>query len=238
MNLCVSNWQSSLTHDTSFSQLSRRRCGLECTLICRSLIRGELFYLSPFPFISLSFVGLDVNKSQILRFMLFSLAFSNPQTSPLGLFVRITECWQGVLEKPKSLFIYHYLLIPTPSSPVRQWIRLICKSQRSLIFCGGFPRLNRLVLIAKVPKQRYEKRKSQWQGRSSERCRGKERRGAARRVAPVGGRRRTVRRSASRARFSSPRVNHEANAAGKFTFVPVCLEPEAREIARYSCTCL
>jgi hypothetical protein len=88
-------------------------------LTSNSLIRCAFFF-SPFFFTLHSFVGPDMNKSQILRFMLFSLAFSNPQTFPLGLYVRITASSQAELQKSESLFMYHYLLIPTASSPVRQ----------------------------------------------------------------------------------------------------------------------
>lgn len=63
-------------------------------LISSSLIQCA-FFLSFFSFTLHSFVGPDTNKSQILRFMLFSLAFSNPQTFPLGLYVRITASWQA-----------------------------------------------------------------------------------------------------------------------------------------------
>ena len=70
--------------------------GTACSslLISNSLIQCAFF--SPFSFTLHSFVGPDMNKSQILRFMLFSLAFSNPQTFPLGLYVRITASWLAV----------------------------------------------------------------------------------------------------------------------------------------------
>ena len=110
--------------------------------------------------------------------LLLLLAFSNPQIFPFRLYVRIMGSWQAVLQKSESLFMYHYSLILGPNSTVRQWIHLICKSQWLLIFCGCFPWLNRLVLNAQVPKQQYEKRKSQWLVRGE--CLGKARRSSNR----------------------------------------------------------